>query len=439
MKPTDITVEVRNVGLGIVGELDSEDMHFTLHKMYANIGTWTLSLPREHPLTDSLDTPGSGVVVSLNGEVIASGPTVTFGVTQSYSDPFGTVEFKGVTDTVLVQDGLAYPDPGNLPSEQTTVHDKRTASCETLMHGYVRDNIGPDALPARQHPHLQMGTNGARGKTVTRKPRFKNLGSVVAGLAKAGRLGFEVIQVADHLEFRTYAVQDKTATVVLDVEDDSIATSVFTRKPMVPTDVIVGGRGHGKKRKFRNVSTADSNAASEAYGRRIEAYMDYRGSDETPEASDLEAAGTDWLDDEMDHPVQLKITPSEYADKAYGTVWRLGDKITVRAKGVARTVVATGLIVKVDENGARYGVTLGDSIMQGGSNAGLGTRSTHAPGSAGGSLEDRISDLELESPDLGEYTLDGVDYVVEHRVLLIENGGTVPSDTQVGTIIFEKV
>jgi hypothetical protein len=258
---------VRNKALGIVGTLATEDLDFKLHKLYANIGTWELTLPATHSMVDALDTPGSGVVVQLNGKIIGSGPTLNPEVVQKYDDPKGMVKFQGVTDTVIVQDALAFPDPANPAGSQTKVHDKRTGACETLMHGYVRDNIGAGAIASRVNPKLTMGPNGARGKTVTRKPRFSNLGFVVASLAKSGRLGFEVIQVGSALEFRTYAVQDKSALITLNVEDGSITSSTLSWRPLPATNVIVGGRGHGAKRKFKDVSTTASSALSDEWGR----------------------------------------------------------------------------------------------------------------------------------------------------------------------------
>lgn len=444
-----MTVQVRDVDLNIVGTVETTKLNFTLHKMYANIGTWELNLPATHSLVDALDTPGSGVVVKLNGTIIASGPTLNPEVTQRYDDPKGMVQFVGVTDTVAIQDALAYPDPANSPSNQSKAQDKRTGAAETLMHGYVNDNIGPGAIASRQKPHLTMGSNGGRGKTVTRKPRFNNLGGVIASLAKAGRLGFEIIQSGSSLVFKTYAIQDKSATVALSVEDGSITQSQLSRRPLSATNVIVGGKGHGAKRKFRGVSTTDSDALSAAWGRRIEVYMDYRGADETPEATDLVDAGQDFLDDETENPVQLKISPSEQIDYAYGNQWQLGDKIKVKVRGKDQIVTATGLLLKVDENGARYAVTLGDPVMGQTNRAGAGIKAVHTqrtdrPGHAEG-IYHWSDHAPTEIPDLTDYALDGLDYVVDHRVLLLENGQTVDDvqtasgvTIQVGTIVFEK-
>jgi hypothetical protein len=60
----DITVEVRDKALARRGIIRPEELVLELTDNFNNLGSWKLSLASEHPLCDTLRTPGSGIIVT---------------------------------------------------------------------------------------------------------------------------------------------------------------------------------------------------------------------------------------------------------------------------------------------------------------------------------------------------------------------------------------
>jgi hypothetical protein len=144
----DFTVEVRDKTLARVGQILPVDLNLTITETFNNVGSWTLVLANNHPMVPALRTPGAGIIVTRvdNGTVLISGPVVSPTVDVSSANPGGMVTITGVTDSVILADRLAYPQPANAdPTTQTQTNDTHTADAESLMHYYVSGNIGPGA------------------------------------------------------------------------------------------------------------------------------------------------------------------------------------------------------------------------------------------------------------------------------------------------------
>ncbi|WP_073839551.1 siphovirus ReqiPepy6 Gp37-like family protein [Micromonospora sp. CB01531] len=359
MKLTDITVEVRDKNLTRLGMIRHEDLDLELSDLHNNVGSWKLSLAVEHPLAGALRQPGSGIViVGPDGKEMFSGPTVKNENQATATDPAGTIIFEGVDDTVILGDYLAFPEPGNLdPTKQKLAHDVRTGTTETLMHAYVKANIGPDAPAARRKANLVMGANLGRGRSVTKSARFKVLGNLLNELATVDNLGFRVIQRGNKLAFETYQVYDRSREIRLDVYNNTLAGHKVAWSPPGATQVIVAGQNEGVDRQFRHLTTPESLAAEQDWGRRIERFVDQRQTDKVEE---LDQAGMEVLSEEGFSTLAVQAVPMEDSPMNFGRDWNVGDRVTVVVEGQELASTVTGYVMKVNREGFRSGALIGD-------------------------------------------------------------------------------
>ena len=95
-------------------------------------------------------TPGAGLIVSdTSGNTLMSGPVTETDDKATIEDPGGTITINGLSDTLILADRLAFPDPSNPNLDtQAEAYDVRTGVAEDLMHAYVTANIGPSAPSA---------------------------------------------------------------------------------------------------------------------------------------------------------------------------------------------------------------------------------------------------------------------------------------------------
>lgn len=357
MDLTDITVEVRDKSLARVGAIRPEDLSLEVDDLFNNVGTWTLTLPVEHNLASVLGTPGSGIILTGPTDVLMSGPTVTPLYESKTSDPVGTVTFTGVTDTVVLADMLSFPDPTNVdPTTQTLAHDDRTGPAETLMHAYVNANIGPSAPAARRKAGLIMGTNLGRGPVISKSPRFPVLGTLLEQIALPYGFGFRVVQRGSNLVFETYQVADRSPYIRLSVLNGNLSSQKVAITAPGVTQVIIAGQGDLTDRTFVLGNNADSLSAEAEWGRRIERFVDQRQTDD-PNVYASKIA--DELAKDGFTGVSVQVVPADDTIMQYGIDWNMGDKVAIVIGDTERTSLVTGLVLKVDANGFRFGAVLG--------------------------------------------------------------------------------
>ena len=357
---TDFVVEVRNANLDRVGVIKGTDLDITATPKVNGVGYWMVNIREGHPMAAELRTPGAGIIITdKQGDVFLSGPVTDITDTRSQSEA-PTLIIEGISDDHVLDDALCWPDPtnGNVAA-QAFGHDVRTGAAETLMHQYVRNNIGPSGSTARRVPRLKLGNDEGRGSTVTKRPRFIKLIKVLRDLANSNKLTFRVVQRGDALMFETYERRDLASKVRLTVENGRLAEQTVVKGAPDLTRAIVAGSGSGKKRKMVEVYTTDSESAEEEWHRRIETFVDQRGTLKTGELYD---AGVETLvNGGGESLVGVKAIPADDAgDMKYGRDWTLGDKVTVEVSGVERTVSAVGAVLKASETGFSLGFVLGD-------------------------------------------------------------------------------
>jgi hypothetical protein len=390
VKLTDITVEVRDKTLARLGAVNLDEAELTLTITHNNVGSWELSLPAEDELAQALAEPGAGIIITGPSDVLLSGPTAEDELAVNQSDYAGMVTFTGVSDSIILSDMLAWPQPSNSnPATQNVVADVRTGAAETLMHAYVNANIGPGASAARKNPLLTMGANLARGSSTTKSARFPKLGALLAEIGLVAGLGFRVVQRGAVLAFETYAIADKTTTVRLDAVNGTLTSQkVVTSAPGI-TRAIVGGDGEGVKQQIVAVSNTTAQAAELEWARPIEQFIDAKSSDTVAE---LTQAGNEALADDGFTAVSVQAVPADDMAMEFGVDWYVGDLVSIvrptsEIQGMELTSPVTGCIIKVDDNGLRVGAILGDP-----------KKLSDPFGSRLAKAESRISALERSTP-----------------------------------------
>ncbi|WNV90317.1 siphovirus ReqiPepy6 Gp37-like family protein [Umezawaea sp. Da 62-37] len=358
MRLTDLTVEVRDRDLTRLGLIRPEELNLRVQGEHNGLGVWKLELPAEHPLAAPLRQPGSGIIVTGPQDILMSGPTVSPVVVTSADDPTGMVSFEGVSDSVVLADMLAWPQPTNPdPTTQAASHDVRSGNAESVIHGYVNANCGPSAPTARRKAHLVMGTNLGRGPLVKKSARFPVLGALISEIAVMANLGFRVVQRGANLAFETYQVTDRSLDIRLDVLTGTLASQSVAVAPPGVTRVIVGGQGELENRDFLSATTAEAVAAEEEWGRRIERFVDQRQTDDPAE---YQQAADEVLAEEGFTAVAMRAVPVDDLTMRFGVDWYLGDRVSAVVGAGELSAVATGYVLVVGAGGVQLGATLGD-------------------------------------------------------------------------------
>lgn len=359
MKVTDLTVEVRDASLTRVGQLLPTDLvgsKFVLR--YNAIGTWEVTLPVGHRMADYLVRPGAGLIVSTSDGTVLSGPTTSVTTNQAIDDPEGTYTIRGVDDSVLLKERLAYPTPSTADvTAQTQAYDVRTGAAETVMKAYVNANLGPSAPAARQVAGLTIQTDAGLGSTVTGSARFQTLQELLQGLADVSNLGFTIEQVDAGLQFQVYAPTDRSAFVRLDLQNGRLRKSEYSYAHPLVTRAIVGGDGDGTARVFLERTSTDSLGSESLWGRRVETFTDSRS---TTDVDKLKQAGDEALASDGKTQVSVSISPSDDQTMLFGKDWNLGDKVTCVVGPTELQAVVTEVGILVSSDGVRIGATVGE-------------------------------------------------------------------------------
>ena len=359
MDVSDLTVEVRDKDLNRLGQVLYEDLTLQAAEQFNNVGIWTLTLPYDHPLAPALRAPGGGIIVTGPNDVLFSGPMVDYTSVSSKSDPAGTLTVDGVTDSVVLADMLALPDPTNFnPATQTLSHDTRTGPAETLLHAYVNANIGPLAPSPRRKANLVMGANLARGPLVTKSARFPQIGDLLSEIAVLGQLGFRVVQRGPNLVFETRLIQDRSLDIRLDVYNNTLASQQVKVGAPTATVVIVAGQGDLTARQFYAGTTPESIASEASWGRRIERFVDQRQTNDTTQH--VQAANEVLVANGYTQ-VAVQIEPTDDSTMRFSYEWFMGDRVAIVLFGQEVSAVCSGYKLLVDSTGTRLGVTIGDT------------------------------------------------------------------------------
>lgn len=359
MQVSDLTVEVRTANLERVGQITADYLAgFTAVLRSNAVGSWSISLPVGNDMAEVLRVPGAGIIVSTSQGTLLSGPTTAVVVNQETADPEGTYEISGVTDMVILDEHLAYPTPTTADvTLQEIAYDSRNGVAETVVKAYVDANIGPSAPAARQISGFTIETDEARGGTVSGLARFDNLLELITGLADVGEINFDIEQVNSELVFKTSVPVDRSANVRLDLYNGQLTKSEYAYSKPRLTRAIVGGKGDDEFRLFLERTSTESLDAENVWNRRIETFIDARGTDVEEE---LQAAADEVLVKDGKTQVSASVSPTDDGTMLFGIDWNLGDKVTVVIGSLELVAVVTEVGILISSDGVRIGATVGE-------------------------------------------------------------------------------
>jgi hypothetical protein len=272
--------------------------------------------------------------------------------------PDGLWQVKGVDDSVLLGERLAYPTPTVADvSLQTTAYDVRTGPSESVIYDFIDANIGPSAPVERRVSNLTLGSDLARGNTVTVSARFERLGELLSPLAEVEGFNFDIVQNGNVLVFEVTQPTDRSAYVRMDIDNNRLTSTAYSYANPTTTRAIVAGTGDGVGRELVETTTPESLNAETQWGRRIETFLDGRGDGGTTE---LEQTGREALIKAGTTITKVSVTPTDDTTMAYGYDWNLGDTVTVVVadQEIQATVTEVGL--SVSSQGVKINATVGE-------------------------------------------------------------------------------
>ena len=360
---SDIIIEVRNKDLVRLGAIPRQIVNAKIQPFRNGVGTWSMRLPAEEPLALELAKPGNGVVITdyETGQVVMSGPLTRPARRRTSGDPGGIVTVSGVSDSVLLWDSLAWPDPANHSSAQSRSHDIRSGVAETVMRGFLYDNLISPLNTLRTKSRLvnkivdSPSTN--LGPLVEKSVRFNRLGDVLAEIANYSNLVFDLIQDDLVLKLRIREIVDRSAEIRLDIENGTLSEHFVEMSPPSLTRAFVAGQGEGKNRTIVSRVTSATVAAEELWGRRIEEFIDQRN---TNDLTELAQKGDQELLERGFTAVSVKAIPSNDQSMIFMKDWFVGDKVTVVVEQQETTAIVTEAVIVIDKDGMTVGAGIGD-------------------------------------------------------------------------------
>lgn len=315
----------------------------------SGVATWTLTVDGHHALSAAL-ADGWGVIIMDDGQQVLSGPVLT--IEHKVHGNTVDLELSGVSDMVLLEDRITYPDPSKPAEQQTAVtHFKRKGPGRALIAELINSQAGPAALPERRAPGLvTVPTTGPTGAATVIEARFTPVLDEVRSLALAAGLVVDLAQKpgTTDLEVRITAPVDRSRSVRF---MPSTGLGEYTTKTAAATvsAVIVGAGGQGTARK---VIERRQDAP-----RRVERFQDRRDSTDPAE---LDKAAAETLA-EGAPTAAATFKTAEEGRLRFGVHYRLGDTVTVApAVGVQISDQLTAATVEWTPTGREVELTVGE-------------------------------------------------------------------------------
>lgn len=385
------TKALKPAGAVLAGSSDAESVSFTVE--WNGVGTGSVTLPANHKLVEVLLQPGIRlqfryrndvppmVVEQMSGAVVASvmglgskGPVVTF---------------TAISDDILLS-CLAWPNPTQLISNQTSEYDTRTGKVDQMVYELVRDNLTTRlTLPVVAVPDVWAGP------TVTLKARMQPMGDVVRpALEETGR-GLRLYQwnPGDVMPFFLPTLSTPCVLAEVTTAQDrpyvtwsttlGITSGVASTGAPTATRVIVGRDGEGVLRNWSQKVDLVREADWGALGTR-EVFVDAR---DATDATTTDRRATEALDAGAPK-AGLSAQTVDGEPWTLGTHYRLGDRTRIAAGGevISTEVVRAITITHTAKEGLLVTPQIGNPSSAAAPNAALARTLT--------SLGARITGLE---------------------------------------------
>lgn len=345
MSEQEIIVYARDSNLDFTAQLDFYDQlsWVDIYNFVGSPGGWQLTVNADDMAVDYLRLNGSGITVTINGEVAFSGYKTK--VERQQNADVSQYVFSGVDDSGLLAARIAHPQPGtSAPPYSSTAYDTRTGVCSTILRQYVDVNLGASAVSARKDSRVTLAADPAIGMSVTGNARYQQLDMLLNELAtQAGTVGYRIRQSGSNLEFQTFAPTDLTSTVIFSIDNGTIQDYSYTSEAGTANYIYVGGGGEGVSRTIKEGYDGDSIVR----WTRKESFKDQR---DTTDATTLSNSITEELATGSDI-ASVTFTPKDLEQQKYFTDYQVGDKVTVVIDGVSFQETVRQVECTLDANG----------------------------------------------------------------------------------------
>lgn len=359
MIPEDLTFEVRDRTYARLGSIEPGAILDALIQPELNdAGSWSLKIPAGHALAGALRQPGAGIIVSIDGAEVFSGPTTAPRHKQGLSQS-PVIQVEGVSDNVVVLEELAYPNPDSAAgSHQIAETDTRTGTPGQVLTGFINANVGSNAAAARRRGNLAAINESTRSNSITKHGRFQDLGELAAEICNPNSMGLNVVQEGTRLVARVFDLRNRSGLVRFSIENGQLQAVETGKTAPTLTRVLVAGQGEAENRRIVEVTTPGSLAAEQQWGIRRATFIDHPNEQDE---SVLRQAGEDALAQAGGGTTEIvsKAIPSDESSKRYGSAWRVGDQVTLETGAGEEVALITGATIKVGPAGVQVGAVTG--------------------------------------------------------------------------------
>lgn len=385
-----VSVQARDGNLDLLGPMTWTRVDLTAR--YNAVGSWSMLLPATPANLALVATPNLGVLINWNGVYTFSGYVETWNPSKSIDESgkiTDTITLAGADDLGLIANRDARPAPAAAWSAQTGAStDTKTDKLETVIKWFVDRNAGSSALVGRRAPHLIIGTDLARGGTVSYAARFGDgvdlaLMSIIRLLvASGGPLGVSVVQDGSDLVFDCYVPRNLSTTAWFSFSLGNLRSASLTDTTPTTTNALVRG-----STTFIEVTSPDSVNA----WRYAESIVDQSSSTDSTE---MTQAGTDAIA-QAAGAAQLQISTVDLPNLAFGAHYGLGDTVTVEIRdGVTYPDIISAVQMVAEATDTAYTETVTPTVGSSGSDSGDSATATAKLAAQVRKLEQQIKRLQ---------------------------------------------
>lgn len=232
---------------------------------------------------------------------------------------------SGWDHTVQLARARAWPQPASPVTGQTVVSDRRSGAAETVLLGYLADNLSRLGVP------VTVPESSGRGPSRKYEARMDRLLDVAGTLLAGTDLGVRVVWQDRALVVEVWEATTVPGGVFGPEPGTSVDWSADEKWPTV-TRVVVGAGGEGAGRVFREYIDTDAEAR---YRTVAEDFLDQRHV--APDDPDLDVevgqAAAEALEQGAAQSRLDVLLPLDPVLR-YGTDIRVGSTVTVYAGGV---------------------------------------------------------------------------------------------------------
>lgn len=292
-------------------------------------GLFTFAIAASHRMVSDLVADGARVrVLDAAGEHVMSGTVSRFAGVGP--EAVAMLEFSVVDDFAILQQVLGWVVPTAGIDQQGTAGSNwtMTGAAETVLKTAVKQNaVDRLGLP------ITIPTTQGRGAPVSARLRFQPLYDRLfpvedgAGIAESG-IGVGLRQSGSGLVLDVWEPQ--TYLKPLNEKSGIVQDWSYSHQRATTTRVVVGGQGEAQLRVFRSRVDAAREAAQ---GWKRESWRDAR---DTNDPNVLYARADETLF-ENGPKTGLSITLAETANFAYGSAYKVGDRVTLDVGGLLIT------------------------------------------------------------------------------------------------------